>query len=159
MCDLLFERNCRIDAGLYRNSVSLALAAAAFPYIGEVLALKPGEVWQDGRAPEVKEAIRSVVDNLFAPMAMMVRVREAAYRILQMQSALESCDRSRRGELMQQRAYAHARELMLIRHAAEGEDISAIASVWPRGVERSGKVEFFPRKKSKSPVKKRGRRP
>ena len=159
MCDLLYERNCRIDAGLYRNSVSLALAAAAFPYVGEALSLEPGQMWQDGRSPEVKETIRDVVDNIFSPMAVMVRVREAAYRILQMQSALESGDRSRRGELMQQRAYSHARELMLIRHAANGEDISETASIWPRGVERSGKVEFFPRKKAKIPVKKRGWRP
>ena len=33
LIELLYERNCRVDAGIYRDSISLALAASAYPFV------------------------------------------------------------------------------------------------------------------------------
>ena len=146
MLALLYERNCRVDEKLYRNSVSLALAAAALPFVNRALGVEVNGIFTlPGR--ETREIIGNVVDEVFAPLNLMVRVREAACRILYMQPALETLDRSRRGELMQQRTYAHARELFMVRHAATGEVLAPLMEVWPQGYDHAGKTEFFPRRK------------
>ena len=146
MLSLLYESNCRVDEKLYRNSVSLALAAAALPFVNKALGVDAAGIFTT-LDREKREIVANVVDELFAPLNLMVRVREAACRILYMQPALESCDRSRRGELMQQRTYAHARELFMIRHAVAGEELAPLMEIWPPGYDHAGKTEFFPRRK------------
>ena len=42
MMKLLFERNCRVDEGRYRNSISLAIATIATAYVEDVCGRVPG---------------------------------------------------------------------------------------------------------------------
>jgi poly(A) polymerase len=144
--NMLNERNCRVEAGLYRDSISLALAAAALPFAEAALGAAPGELWKK-RSDEVIEAVRNAVENLFAPQTLMIKMREAAIRVILMQSQLENFTGKSKVELFRQRSYAHARELLLIRHLALGEDISEYAAMWPQGEDTVEKTEFFPKRK------------
>lgn len=146
MLDLLYERNCRVEAGLYRDSISLALAAAALPFAEAALGAAPGSLWPK-RGEAVIQAVRHAVDTVFAPQTLMVKMREAAVRIILMQGVLEHFTGKSKAELFRQRSYSHARELLLIRHLAAGEDIEELARTWPRGEDREEKVEFFPRRR------------
>ena len=69
--NLLNERNCRVREGLYRNSVSLAMAALALPFVELECGGKPGDLWNPG--PDSTAAIRGVLDRLFKPQTMMNR--------------------------------------------------------------------------------------
>ena len=144
--DMLFERNMRVEAGLYRDSISLAMAAVALPFAEAFLGVKPGQLWEK-RTERVVLAVREAVETVFAPQTMMVRMREAAVKIILMQSSLENFTGNSKTELFRQRSYSHARELLLIRHLALGEDVSELAARWPQGDDRKEKVEFFPRRK------------
>ena len=146
MLDLLYERNCRVAAGVYRDSVSLALAAAALPFAEAALGSAPGALWAK-RDAATAAAVRQAVESVFSPQSLMVRMRESAIRIILMQSALENFSGNRKAELFRQKSYSHARELLLIRHLAAGEDIAEIARLWPRGDDHEEKVEFFPRRR------------
>ena len=145
--DLLYERNCRVDAGLYRDSVSLAIAATALPFVERAFGNAPGELW-DPRTPGCGAIIADTVDHIFKPQNLMVRMREVACRILTLQPQLENVENPRRGEIIQQHAYAHARELMLIRHAGL-PDADAMEKAWPRGIDRARSQN------AKAPAKKR----
>ena len=76
--NLLNERNCRVREGLYRNSVSLAMAALALPFVELECGGKPGDLWNPG--PDSTAAIRGVLDRLFKPQTMMNRMTMSAER-------------------------------------------------------------------------------
>ena len=140
MKELLFERNCRIEEGCFRNSISLALAAIALPFVEAELGRTPRSLWQP--SPESGTAIRAVLNRLFRPQTMMLKVLMSAERILLLQPEFEHPGR-RTAQLMQQRSYGHARELMLIRRAVAGDDTERWEAEWPEIREES------PRKRSR----------
>ena len=117
MMKLFFERNCRVDEGRYRNSISLAIATVAVAFVEAACDRAPGELWPD--SPEARAAIRAVLDKLFRPQTMMAKMSMSAERILLLQTELEKHDLRR--NLQRQRSYAHACELYLIRHLVSGE--------------------------------------
>ena len=117
MLKLFFERNCRVDEGRYRNSISLAIAVVATAFVESRCGRAPGGLWPE--TPEARATIRAVLDNLFRPQNMMAKMTMAAERILLMQTELEKKE-LRRG-IQRQRSYAHACELYAIRHLVAGE--------------------------------------
>lgn len=127
--NLLFERNCRVSEGLYRNSVSLAMAALALPFIEFECGREPGTLWES--SPQSTAVIRSVLDHLFRPQTMMNRMTLSAERILILQSLLRDGEDTKR--LLDARSYPHARELLLIRTAVADGDVAATAKRWPPG--------------------------
>ena len=130
--DLLYERNCRVDAGIYRDSISLALAAAALPFAEAELG-RVDEVLWDKRDEESNDILLRIVRDIFAPQTLMVKVRESAVRILFTQSMLEHAGDAAVSTLIRHKSYAHARELLMIRHLAAGENIAALEMRYPRG--------------------------
>ena len=128
--DLLYERNCRIEAGIYRDSISLALAAVILPF-ATAQAGSRNEYLE--RTLKNDEILYRYASEVFAPQTLMVKVREAAVRIIQMQAMLETADTGSIPQLMRYKSYAHARELLIIRHLANGEDVSALESRFPKG--------------------------
>jgi len=123
--DLLYERNCRVEERCYRNSVSLAMAALALPFVELALGREPGTLWE--HSPEATETIRRVLGSLFRPLTPMIRMTLSAEHILTLQPALEE---GFRPQLLRQRGFSHARELYFIRHAAAGEDLAPLEQVW-----------------------------
>ena len=140
MKELLFERNCRIEEGCFRNSISLAAATIALPFVEEELGCPLRTLWHP--SPESVTAIRAVLDRIFRPQTMMLKVLMSAERILLLQPEFERPDRHL-AQLMQQHSYGHARELMLIRHAVAGDDPERLEAEWPEIREGS------PRKRSR----------
>ena len=134
MKELLFERNCRIEEGCFRNSISLALAAIALPFVEAELGRTPRSLWQP--SPESGTAIRAVLNRLFRPQTMMLKVMMSAERILMLQPEFDRPGRQT-AQLMQQRSYCHARELMLIRRAVAGEELARWEAEWPEIREES----------------------
>ncbi|MBR7131165.1 MAG: polynucleotide adenylyltransferase PcnB [Lentisphaeria bacterium] len=132
LIELLYERNCRVDAGIYRDSISLALAASAYPFVIKEL----DTLSKDNFNPlsdEVFDIFNRVVSRIFAPQTLMIKVREAAIRILQMQFLLENSDIRMLPDLMRRKSYAHGRELLMIRHLAAGENITDLEDRFPAG--------------------------
>ena len=127
MMKLLFERNCRVDEGRYRNSISLAIATIATAFVEDVCGRAPGGLWPE--TPEARTAIRSVLEKLFRPQNMMAKMNLSAERILLMQTELEKSDFRR--ILPWQRSYAHACELYTIRHLVAGENESELRKLPP----------------------------
>ena len=143
--DLLYERNCRVDAGIYRDSISLALAAASLPFAAAQLNCPAGKLWKK-RDEHVDEILYRTVTDLFAPQILMVRVREAAVRIMHMQQLLEQAQDQDIPGLMRHKSYPHGRELLLIRHLASGEDVSALEKRFPKGGASGGNENILPRR-------------
>lgn len=168
--DLLYERNCRVDAGIYRDSISLALAAVALPFAADKLGCESGKVWKK-RDENVENILNEAVNTVFAPQNLMIKVREAAMRIMLMQSLLEQADENTIPQLMRHKSYAHARELLLIRNLASQTDITELAAKFPQGHDprefhlHTGNFQNKPkksrnRKNFRKPFyKKRGKRP
>ena len=152
--NMLSERNSRVEAGIYRDSISLALAAAALPFAEAQLGSAPGQLWET-RTDAVVDAVRHAVETILAPQTLMVKMREAAVRMILMQTQLENFSGKHKAELFRQRSYAHARELLMIRHLALGEDVSEYAAMWPQGEDHFEPVEFFPRRKNAAPKAKK----
>ncbi len=145
---LLAERNKRVESGIYRDSISLALALTALPFVEEALGNAPGTLWERPNG-EVKYAIIDTVETIFAPQSLMVRVRESAIRILQMQWNLENFSGKNLNDLLRQKSYPHAREIMLIRHLLNNEDISGLEKTFPAVTVKKEKVEFYGKKHPK----------
>ena len=134
--ELLFERNCRMEEGYFRNSISLAMAALALPFVEEALGSAPGELWQPGR--ESEEVVSSVIDQLFYPQNMMVRMREAACRLLNLLPLMELRENHMLRRIYSSRSYGHARELLFIRLAVAGKSLEECEALWPDSVPERG---------------------
>lgn len=127
--NLFNERNCRVAEGLYRNSISLAIATLALPFVEQENQSKVGELWE--MSPESTTIIKEVLSYLFRPQIMMNRVIESAQRILILQPLF--ADPQNLDRMIGTKSYSHARELLLIRTAVHDEDVNAAARLWPVG--------------------------
>ncbi len=125
--NLLCERNCRVSEGIYRNSVSLAMAALALPFVELECGSGPGELWES--SPTSTTVIRTVLDKLFRPQTMMNRMTLSAERVLILQSLLHKGEKPE--YLFEARSYPHARELLLIRTAAAEGDVAEMEKLYP----------------------------
>ncbi len=124
--NLLNERNCRVSEGLYRNSVSLAMATLALPFVEKECGAQPGNLWNPG--PDSTAAIRGVLDTLFKPQTMMNRMTLSAERVLILQPLFG--DAQSKEKLVEAKSYPHSRELLLIRTAVAEEDTAETERQW-----------------------------
>ena len=151
--NLLNERNCRVREGLYRNSVSLAMAALALPFVELECGGKPGDLWNPG--PDSTAAIRGVLDRLFKPQPMMNRMTMSAERVLILQSLFR--DEKAKPRLIEAKSYPHARELMLLRLSVAEEDTAEAEKLWPAAVPRR-RISAAKREDSERSPRRRRRR-
>lgn len=145
MLKLLFERNCRIDEGSYRNSISLGIATVATAFVEVECGREPGRLWAD--TPDSRNAIRAVLAKIFRPQSMMAKMNMSAERILLMQTELEKSQLRR--NLPQQRSYPHACELYKIRHLVAGEKEDALRGLPPPEEVRERRERRRKRKESR----------
>ena len=134
--DLLFERNCRMEEGCFRNSISLAMAVVALPFVEAALDRAPGTLWESSQ--ESDAVIDEIVDTIFLPQNMMVRMREAACRILRLLPFMEKRENHMLRRIYSSRSYGHARELLLIRQAVAGKPLEDCEALWPDSVPERG---------------------
>lgn len=144
--ELLYERNCRLDEGRYRNSVSLAMACVALPFVEEELGIAPGDIFP---ARKSARAITKVLENIFLPLHMMIRLNLSAEKVLGQQAIYDQgkCPQ----ELFTSRSYPNSRELKIIRTAVDGGDPEQCDREWPlpqpESRHRDGGRKRPPRKK------------
>ena len=126
---LLFERNCRMEEGFFRNSLSLAVAVISLPFVEAALGRAPGTLWSPGGGTE--GTVERIVGTLFQPQNLMVRVREAACRILDLLPLMELRDSRMERRIFSSRSYGHARELAFILAAVDKKDPGELERLWP----------------------------
>ncbi|MBR2873283.1 MAG: hypothetical protein IKB99_07280 [Lentisphaeria bacterium] len=148
---LLYERNCRLDEGRYRNSVSLAMACTALPFVEELLNVAPGEPIP---AKKSGTAINQVLEKIFLPQHMMIRLTLSAERVLAQQVIFDKGQCSR--ELYTSRSYPNSRELKIIRTAVDGGDPEKTDREWPLPQAAKSKEDHRPGKK---PRRRKNRKP
>ena len=129
MLDMLYERNCRVDEGAYRSSISIALAILAIPFLEKNCGNDPGCLWDSH--PEIKSIIEDAVINAVKPLNMMVRMRVSAEHILQILPDLVFGETRKRHQLMQNRSYSHAREIGIIHSCVTRKSNSEFEALWP----------------------------
>ena len=149
--DLLYERNCRLDEGRYRNSVSLAMACVALPFVEEEMGIGPGTTIPQKKCQAV---VSRVLERIFLPLHMMIRLNLSAEKILTLQTIFDQgkCPQ----ELYSSRSYPNARELKIIRSAVDGGDPEQTDKEWPlpaavNHLRRPGASKGGFRKRSRKP--------
>lgn len=147
---LLYERNCRLDEGRYRNSISLAMACVALPFVEQKLGLEPGAPIPPRGALCAAE---EVVESIFLPLHMIVRLNLSAEKVIAQQSFFDQGKVTR--ELLDSRTYPNARELKIIRSAVAGGDPEQTDREWP--LPPSGSEHHSGSRRRRPPRKRRDR--
>jgi len=143
MIELLAERNNRLRKGIYRDSISLAIATAALPFAEKTFA-EDSEMRGWYYFYGIEREIRNIVVKLFSPYHFPKRIVASAMGILLLQPAMLNMDRMKR-TLTQQR-YLHARELMTLQNNLKWQD-EKLEEFWPkqgkRGPRRNNRNNSF----------------
>ncbi len=110
---LLAERNHRVQKGKYRESLSVATACLALPFIEEAQDQGPGALWEDDLHP--KTDVWNKIEAVLTPHRFCQKVTASATSmILAMPEFLDVHNSSE--ELVHMRGYAHAREFFMIQN-------------------------------------------
>ncbi|OGV39486.1 MAG: hypothetical protein A2020_03070 [Lentisphaerae bacterium GWF2_45_14] len=145
---LLTEKNRRLIEGLYRDSISLAVAALTIPFVEYELGENaPGGLWENFRG--IGWEVKDIIVKVLSPRLIIKRVSASALKMLLMQPAFK--EGRKIGSLFSHQSYPHGRELMIIQNETNWQ-IPDILQQWP---EQNVRHE---RKKHGGDRKKHGRR-
>jgi poly(A) polymerase len=149
---LLGERDKRLRQGLYRDSISLAMAAISLPFVEQELGDgEKGSLWL--HKPYTDAVIRDIVDGCFMPHHMIKRLDFAAQRTLMMQPWLLDSDNPKK--LVNRRGYAHARELLMLQNNVVWQS-EELENMWPRRMVDHAAHNFDKKKKRSRRPRRRG---
>ena len=143
MLELLRERNKRLLSGDYRDSISLAIATAALPFVAERLCDNTDDIrramWEYSFGIEKK--IRSLVRELTAPYGFPKRIISSTVGMLLLQPAMFAM--RRKEKTLQNKRYLHARELMILQNnvAPRNDELEIF---WPPHGTRKPKSDACP---------------
>lgn len=136
MLELMEERNRRLLSGQYRDSISLAIATAALPFVEKAISkdLSPDERgWHFYYG--VEKDVRRIVLNLFSPYNFPKRLVASSVGMLLLQPSMLNKDRANR--VLVNRRYKHAKELMTLQNNVKWHDDS-LNEFWPLHGKRGG---------------------
>ena len=126
---LLAERNKHVLEGRYRNSISLAMAVVALPFVEAEIGLgQHGKLWK--REYNTAASIRRIVRDVFQPHNMIKRLAMSAQNILSSQPDFFNPAKSR-SKIMHVSGYGHAREVLMLQNAVLWQDEN-LPSIWPK---------------------------
>ena len=137
MLKLIGERNRRLKNGDYRDSISLAIATIALPFVEKTLGggLPPDERgWHFYYG--VEKDIRRIVLNLFAPYNFPKRIIASSVGMILLQPSM--LNKQRMNRVLLNRRYKHAKELMTLQNNIKWKDDS-LNEFWPAHGKRGGK--------------------
>jgi poly(A) polymerase len=144
MLKLIEERNRRLLNGEYRDSISLAIATAALPFVENTLG---GKLPPDERGWHfyygVEKDIRRIILNLFAPYNFPKRIIASSVGMLILQPSM--LNKTRMNRVLLNRRYKHAKELMTLQNNVKWHDDS-LNEFWPIHGKRGGKKNKTKRK-------------
>lgn len=110
---LLSKRNERMLGGLYRDSMSLAIALLTLPFAEKMIGNRqPGELWE--YEMEIDHTLRALISKVFTPHVTTKRAAAAAMRTLLFQPRLKQTVSNARYVGMH--GYAGGRELAIIQN-------------------------------------------
>lgn len=139
MVQLLDERNQRIIQGAYRDSVSLAIATSAFPFVEQHL----HNPEFDGRGwpyfSGIEREIKNTIVKLFSPYRFPKRIIASALGTILLQPAMLNMVREKRTLL--NRRYLHARELMTLQNNVKWHD-DELENFWPKQGKRPPRKNY-----------------
>ncbi len=124
---LLAEKNKRLREGIYRDSISLALASLVLPFVEESVGQGPsGGLWENykGIGGDIKEVARKV----FEGHSIIKRLTASAMKMMMMQPIFKNGDKS--SNILSNRSYAHGRELMIIQNETKWK-VPGLIEQWP----------------------------
>ncbi|MBR2364090.1 MAG: CCA tRNA nucleotidyltransferase [Lentisphaeria bacterium] len=119
---LLEERNRRVQAGLYRDSISVGMSVFTLPFAEKVYMSNcgkepcPGSLWEN--RPDFDD-FDSLLHAVLKPQTPTRRSVMAAVKILMMQQRLKGIQNMKEEDiaaLPRNKSYSHARELALIQN-------------------------------------------
>ena len=148
MIELLGERNKRLLKGIYRDSVSLAIATAAFPFAEKDFAIQDSDIRAWDYFHGIDKEIKSIIVKLFSPYHFPKRIVGSAVGILLLQPAMLNMTRMDR--TLTHKRYLHARELMTLQNNLKWHD-EKLEEFWPKQGKRGPRRNF-----RKQPYKGRG---
>ena len=126
---MLSCRNRRVMAERYRNSISVATATIALPFVAAHFgACEAGMLW-DAKAGATESEIADVIHEVFRPHAIVRRVTCSAARMLFLQPHMLECKRVSR--VAASKSMPHARELLYIQNELWWHR-SDLIEVWER---------------------------
>ncbi|MBU8902229.1 MAG: polynucleotide adenylyltransferase PcnB [Victivallales bacterium] len=129
LMQLLAERKNRILQERYRDSISLAMAVIALPFVeAEIGFGQHGKLWE--RDYNAGFTIGHIIQEVFQPHNMIKRLTMSAKDILNLQPDFFDSDKEL-AELLHAHGYAHARELLMLQNAVVWQDKSLIGK-WPK---------------------------
>jgi poly(A) polymerase len=144
MLKLIEERNRRLLNGEYRDSISLAIATAALPFVENTLG---GKLPPDERGWHfyygVEKDIRRIILNLFAPYNFPKRIIASSVGMLILQPSM--LNKTRMNRVLLNRRYKHAKELMTLQNNVKWHDDS-LNEFWPIHGKRGRKKNKTKRK-------------
>lgn len=123
---LLEGRNRRVFSGEFRDSISVAMAAVALPFIEQRFGCESGALWP--YEPRTLGVIYQVLHEVFYPHHLIKRLSMSADRMLQLQTALVNSNKV--GKITGLQGYTHARELMMIQNIVEWHS-PTLEALWP----------------------------
>lgn len=134
---LLEGRNKRVVEGKFRDSISVAMATLALPFIERRFCCETGALWP--YEPRTLGVIYQVLHEVFLPHHLIKRLSMSADRMLQLQTALVNSNKV--GKITGLQGYTHARELMMIQNTVEWHS-PTLEKLWPP----EPAIEFKPKK-------------
>ncbi|MDD2404728.1 MAG: hypothetical protein PHV75_01750 [Victivallaceae bacterium] len=123
---LLEGRNRRVSERAFRDSISIAMAALALPFIEHRSGCDSGALWEF--QPRTPGLINQVIREVFMPHVLVKRLLIAAERMLYLQTALVNSSKVSR--IIDMSGYIHARELMMIQNVVEWH-LDNLDKKWP----------------------------
>ncbi len=125
---ILFAERClRLRQGKYRNSLSMAVATIALPFVEQKLSGKTGVLWEDCYGIDTK--IFSLLKQLFQSHVFPNVILHAATDILILQPLL--LQKKTSDYILLNKRYNHARELMIIHNDTFLHD-SELEKIWKK---------------------------
>ncbi len=143
---LLAERNNHVLQGSYRNSISLAMAVMALPFVeAETGFGQHGRLWAKDHTASAN--IRRVISDVFQPHNMIKRLALSAQNILSFQPDFFNPDKNP-GKLLHSQGYEHAREVLMLQNAVLWHD-EALVAKWPKATATNKRHRHSSRKRPK----------
>jgi len=127
MRQLLTVKNERMLAGKYRNSISLSIAAMTLPFVEEEVGFADaGALWENyyGIASKIRQVLFTTID----PLSFCKLVTASSVRMLLIQPDFVE---GKNEDLLSERGYPHARELMMLQNLVMWHD-DELEEIWPR---------------------------
>lgn len=125
---LLAERNRRVIEGVFRDSISVAIAAMALPFVEQRMDCECGKLWV--YEPRINNVIPQILESVYKPHILIKRLSLTAHRMISLQTIFEKPDKA--GKITGLSGYVHARELMAIQNAVAWHK-PELEDQWPTG--------------------------